>query len=87
MKRELRIRFDLHKSGQDSRAMEKQTLQKKGMDQHSTSRQFFLGQAVMVKNFLPGLAWVPAVVIEQLGPLLYLVETEDHECLALMSII
>ncbi len=77
MKRELRVRFDLLKPGPDSRVMENQTLQKKGHDQHSTSRQFFLGQAVMAKNFRPGLAWIPAVIVERLGPLSYLIETED----------
>ncbi len=80
MKRELRVRFDFLKPGPDSRVMEKQTLQKKGHDQHSTSRQFFLGQAVMAKNFRPGPAWIPAIIVERLGPLSYLIETEDREC-------
>ena len=32
----------------------------------------------MVRNMHPGPDWVPAVVIERLGPLTYLVETTDH---------
>ena len=32
----------------------------------------------MARNMRPGPDWVPAVVIERLGPLTYLVETSDH---------
>ena len=32
----------------------------------------------MARNMHPGPDWVPAVVIERLGPLTYLVETIDH---------
>ena len=32
----------------------------------------------MAKNLRPGPAWIPAVVVEQLGPLSYLVEIEVH---------
>ena len=32
----------------------------------------------MARNMRPGPDWVPAVVIERLGPLTYLVETTDH---------
>ena len=32
----------------------------------------------MAHNMRPGPDWVPAVVIERLGPLTYLVETTDH---------
>ena len=33
----------------------------------------------MAKNLRPGPNWIPAVVVERLGPLSYLVETEDRE--------
>ena len=32
----------------------------------------------MARNMHPGPNWVPAVVIERLGPLTYLVEMADH---------
>ena len=48
-------------------------------DSHAQGRQFFPGQTVMAKNLRPGPNWIPAVVVERLGPLSYLVETEDRE--------
>jgi len=33
----------------------------------------------MAKNLRSGPTWIPAVVVERLGPLSYLVETEDHD--------
>lgn len=32
----------------------------------------------MARNLRPGTEWVPAVVVERLGPLTYLVETSEH---------
>ena len=33
----------------------------------------------MARNLRPGPDWIPAVVVERLGPLSYLIETEDHD--------
>lgn len=33
----------------------------------------------MAKDLGPGPAWIPAVLVERLGPLSYLVETEVHD--------
>ena len=38
-----------------------------------------IGQSVMARNMRPGPDWVPAVVIERLGPLTYLVETTEQK--------
>ena len=79
LNRELRTRFDLLKPSQEGRVMEKQSQQKTDHDNHAKERTFFLGQSVMAKNLRPGPAWIPAVVVERLGPLSYLVETEDRD--------
>ena len=47
-------------------------------DQQTHEQEFFVGQSVMARNMRSGLDWVPAVLIERLGPLTYLVETIDH---------
>ena len=36
-----------------------------------------VGQEVMARNLLPGSKWVPGVVIQQLGPLTFLVQVES----------
>ena len=33
----------------------------------------------MARNLRPGFDWVPAMVVERLGPVLYLVETAGHQ--------
>ena len=33
----------------------------------------------MAKNLRPGPKWIPAVIVERLGPLSYLVETNDYD--------
>ena len=79
LKREIRTRFDLLKPNQEARVLEKQSQQKADHDSHAQGRQFFPSQTVMAKNLRPGPNWIPAVVVERLGPLSYLVETEDRE--------
>ena len=53
-----------------------QARQKTAHDKQSNSREFFIGQQVMAKNMRPGPTWLPAVIIEKLGPLTYLVEVD-----------
>ena len=55
----------------------KQAEQKEHHDRRSQQRDFFVGQSLMAKNLRPRLDWVPAVVVEHLGPLTYLVATTD----------
>ena len=47
-------------------------------DQRSINREFYVGQQVMARNLRPGAAWLPAIVVEQLGPLTYLVEVNGQ---------
>jgi len=80
LKREVRTRFDLLRPSCESRVFEKQSQQKADHDQHARMRQFQIGSAVMAKDFRHhGRNWVPATVLERLGPLSYLVETRDHQ--------
>ena len=77
LKREVHTRFDLLRPDPESRVEEKQARQKVDHDRHARYRQFTVGQEVMAKNLRPGPDWVPAVVVEKLGPLSYLVETSE----------
>ena len=51
----------------------KQAQQKFYHDQHSTGRELFIGQRVMVRNLLAGDKWIPGTIMERTGPLSYLV--------------
>ena len=76
--RQLRTRLDLVRPTVESRVLSKQSEQKSTHDRRAQERQFFVGQTVMARNLRPGPEWVPAVVVERLGPLTYLVETTDQ---------
>ena len=49
------------------------------MISNSRSCQFHIGQSVMAKNLCPGPNWIPAVVEQRLGPLSYLVKTQNGQ--------
>ena len=76
--RHIRTRLDLIRPDYFSRVLAKQAQQKAQHNRRAQEREFFVGQSVMARNVRPGPDWVPAVVIERLGPLTYLVETADH---------
>jgi len=59
--------------------MKRQAPQKAAHDQHARFRQFAVGDSVMVKNFSSGPNWLPASVVDKLGPLSYLVKTPDEQ--------
>ena len=77
--RPLRTRLDLLRPNLEACVVEKQAQQKAVHDRRAQCREFFVGQSVMVRNFHPGQDWVPAIVVERLGPVSYLVETADHQ--------
>ena len=52
----------------------KQAQQKFYHDQHSNTRELFIGQKVMVRNLRPGDKWIPGTIIERTGPLSYVVQ-------------
>ena len=41
---------------------------------HTQRHKFFIGQGVLVSNLRKGPRWLPATVVEQCGPLYYLVQ-------------
>ena len=48
-------------------------------DLHAKKRGWFVGQSVMARNMQPGPNWVTVTILEVLGPVTYLVETETRE--------
>ena len=52
-----------------SRVLAKQAQLKAQHDRRAWDRNFFVGQLVMACNMRPCSNWIPAVVIERLGPL------------------
>ena len=74
LKREVRTRLDLLRPEISGKVASKQVQQKFHHDQHASVRELFIGQRVMVKNLRPGDKWVPGTIIEQTGPLSYLVQ-------------
>ena len=77
LKREVRTRLDLMKPDSESRVLEKQSQQKADHDKHARTRQFSVGDLVMAKNLRSGADWIPATIVARLGPLSFLVETQD----------
>ena len=55
----------------------RQSKQKDRHDLHARPRCFSVGQSVMARNFQAGAAWVPGVIVQQLGPLTYLIEVSE----------
>ena len=74
--RPLRTRLDLLLRIPDlqKQVTTQQARQKATHDQRSTTREFYIGQHVMARNLRSGAAWLPAIVVERLGPLTYLVD-------------
>ena len=77
--RHIRTRLDLLKPSCDSHVFTKQGQQKTAHDLHAKSREWFVCQSVMAKNFRPGPDWISGIIIEKLGPLSYLVETSAQQ--------
>ena len=55
-------------------------MQKDQHDQHTHERNVVARDPVMVKNMLPGDAWIPGVVLRQLGRLTLLLMWEKDVC-------
>ena len=79
LRRELRTRFDLLRPDTAAEVNRKQLQQKAHHDRHAVARQFSVGDLVMAKNFRTGPGWIPAKVVARLGPLSYLLETEEKQ--------
>ena len=75
--RKLRTRLDLLKPNLGSYVRSQQENQKSVHDQHSKQREFAVGVQIFMRNFGPGNSWLPGKVVQQRGPLSYLVKLED----------
>ena len=80
LKREVCTRFDLLLPDASAHVTEKQLQQQLHHDRsRSRVRHLTVGQKVVVKNLRSGPDWIPAIAVERLGPLSYLVETQDQQ--------
>ena len=75
--RQLRTRLDLLLSNCEETVSKRQADQKIAHDKHCKPREFTVGENVMARNNKQGLPYVPAVVKKKLGPLTYLIQTQD----------
>ena len=57
--------------------MKSQTRQKTSHDRHCKARSFQIGEHVYVKNFVGSPPWLPAVIIDQMGPVSFRVRLTD----------
>ena len=70
LQREIRTRFSLLHPDVSKQVHDKQADQIATHDQHTKSRDFNVGQDVMVRNLRPtGPKWIPGTIIKQTGPL------------------
>ena len=77
MNRDLRTRLDLLKPDIASNVHNKQAVQKQYSDNRRHSRVFSVDQEVMVRNFREGDKWTSGKIVDQLGPVSYLVQCSD----------
>ena len=77
MNRDLRTRFNLLRPDREKFVTNKQAAQKSCHDRRARSRVWVVGDRVMVRNVRPGPDWIAGTVLEVLGPVTYVVETED----------
>ena len=77
MSRELRTRLSLLQPDREKAVADKQAVQKSSHDRRAHLREWIAGDRAMARNLRPGPDWVPCTIVEVLGPVTYLVETED----------
>ena len=77
LQRDLRTRLSLLQPSCEKSVMDKQAKQKYAHDRHSRSREWIVGDRVLVCNHRDGPDWIPAMLVEVLGPVTYIVETDD----------
>ena len=77
LNRHVRTRLDLLHPSVHTRVTANQAKQKEQHDQHTHSRNFTVGQRVLVRNFRDGPKWVPGTLIARQGPLSFLVQVGE----------
>lgn len=79
LQRELRTRLTLLQPDCERSVLDKQSQQKMTHDRSSRLRAWSVGDKVMARNLRPGPDWVPATIVDVLGPVSYMVETEEGQ--------
>ena len=77
MNRELRTRLSLLRPDRDSTVLDKQATQKSSHDRRAHDREFVVGDRVCARNLRTGPEWVLSTVVEVLGPVSYIIETDE----------
>ena len=77
--RDLRTRLSLLQPSCEKSVLERQSQQKSAHDRRSHSRAWIAGDRVLVRNHRDGPDWIPGTIIEVLGPVTYLVETDSGQ--------
>ncbi len=67
--RHVRTRLELLHPDVEERAATNQAKQKLHHNQHAHTRDLWVGQRVLARNFSPGPKWMPGTVVERTGPL------------------
>ena len=78
MQRDLRTRFSLLQPDREKTVQDRQALQKSGHDRRARARSWTSGERVMALNLRPGPDWIPCTVVDVLGPVTYIVETDQR---------
>ena len=79
MQRDLRTRFNLLQPDCEKSVLDKQSLQKSAHDHRSRAREWTVGERVMARNLRPGPDWIPGTIAEVLGPVTYIIETDEGQ--------
>ena len=77
MNRLLQTRLDLIHPNVESSVNTAQGMQKANHDKKAKETKYVIGQNVMAKNFRHGPKWLPGVIVEQLGTLIFLVQLNN----------
>ena len=77
MNRLLQTRPDMIHPNVESSVNTAQGMQKANHDKKAKETKYVIGQNVMAKNFRHGPKWLPGVIVEQLGTLIFLVQLNN----------
>ena len=68
LQRDLRTHLHLLHPDVSEHVKSQQATQKAYHDQHSRERDLWSGQRVLVRNYRPGVDWIPGTVVDRKGP-------------------
>ncbi|RXN04227.1 putative protein K02A2.6-like protein [Labeo rohita] len=74
LNRKLRTRLDLLKPSLARTVNQSQEAQQLRRQEHAKSREFCVGDSVLVRDYRKGEKWIPGVVMSRTGPVFYIVK-------------